>query len=436
MMIYLLAPDLRTLGGFEGQLAALAVGLAEAGQTVKVFFREPVPAAHPYRAKMLQAGVSVEAPPAWQARWLNAPAARRRRLLAGLMWAAAPVLAVAVTANAVLARRGWRRAWQGGWGRLRGRLSGITEFDGLTWRMSARLDRARRQAPPDIVDVQHSMLPQGICYARQRGLPVVYTEYGAPSFDLESVWAGLRPVINQADFIIGRAEASLTGLREVCGAARPGVIIPNAVTAMPTAADCDAPPEGAGPVVVTTIGRLAPEKGPQYVLEALRRLVAAGAPVRLVFAGDGPLRAALTEQALAWGLSAHVTMLGAFDDLAPVLRATDIVAHPSLNDGRSVAVLEAMAWGRPVVATRVGGLPELVVDGETGRLVPPADAAALAQALLDLIADPAGRQRMGRAGRERFLAGAYTPAAMVAATLKVYEQVIRERAAERALAPA
>jgi len=86
-------------------------------------------------------------------------------------------------------------------------------------------------------------------------------------------------------------------------------------------------------------------------------------------------------------------------EIAPVLRGTHIVAHPSLNDGRSVAVLEAMAWGRPVVASRVGGLPELVEDGVSGRLVTAGEAGELAEALRSLIGDREAREAMGRAAR-------------------------------------
>jgi len=126
----------------------------------------------------------------------------------------------------------------------------------------------------------------------------------------------------------------------------------------------------------------------------------------------------------------QVEFLGAFshDQVRDILRRMHIVAHPSLTDSRPMAVLEAMAWGRPVVASRVGGLPELIEDGVTGRLVPAGDAEQLAEALAGLARDPAARQAMGRAARQRFVAGGYTTERMVAATLAAYECAIGERA--------
>ncbi|MGB3220716.1 MAG: glycosyltransferase, partial [Anaerolineae bacterium] len=191
-----------------------------------------------------------------------------------------------------------------------------------------------------------------------------------------------------------------------------------------------------GPVIVTAVGRLAPEKGPDLLLAALRILheqeMAGESPagaLRVVFAGDGPLRSSLQAQAAAWGLAPYVEFSGAFDDLAPIMQRTDIVAHPTRNDGRSVSVLEAMAWAKPVVATRVGGLPELIEEGVNGLLTPPDDPAALAAALHRLAQDPDLRRRMGQAGRARFLAGDFTVAAMVKATLAVYRQVIAQKSA-------
>jgi glycosyltransferase involved in cell wall biosynthesis len=271
------------------------------------------------------------------------------------------------------------------------------------------------------------MLPAAIRYGRRRGRATIYTEHGAPSAEFAAVWAGLCPVVNDADFVVGRSQASLDGLRELCGASRPAAVVPNAVMAAPSALQLTEPPAGAGEIVVTAVGRLSPEKGHAYLLAAFRKLLEAGLAVRLVLAGDGPLREELRAQAAAWGLTERMTVVGAFADIAPIIGPTHIVAHPTLVDGRSVAVLEAMAWGRPVVASRTGGLPELIEDGVNGLLVPPRDPNALAQALCRLATDEEERRRMGRAGRARFLAGNFTAEGLTAATLEVYRQVLGER---------
>lgn len=427
MRVYLLAPDLRTRGGFEAQMSALAVGLAAAGVQVFVFIREAVAPDHPYWQRMRQAGVTLSAPPPWLARLLDPPLAWRQAAMRLLLALCAPLLLLAALADCLRRRRSWPRSWQAARGWLHGRFGRWLFADGLGWWLWRRLDRARRRWPPDLVDVQHSMLPGGLVYAANHGLPLIYTEYGAPDERLASVWAGLCPVIGHAHFIIGRAQASLDGLQRLCGPIPPGVVVPNAVTDAPTD-DALRAADLAGPVIVAAVGRLAPEKGPDLLLAALRILHAQGAAgaLRIVFAGDGPLRHSLQAQAAAWGLASAVEFSGAFNDLAPIMQHADIIAHPTRNDGRSVSVLEAMAWAKPVVATRIGGLPELIEDGVNGLLTPPDDPAALAAALLRLARDPHLRRRLGQTGRARFLAGNFTVAAMVAATLAVYRQVVAQ----------
>ena len=434
MRVYLLAPDLRTRGGFEAQMSALAAGLAAEGVQVFVAIREAVAPDHPYWQRMQQAGVTLSAPPAWLARLLAPPLAWRQASMRLLLALCVPLLLLAALAARLRRGRSWARSWQGAVGWLHGRFGRWLFAAALSWWLWRRLARARRRWPPDLVDVQHSMLPGGLVYAADRGLPLIYTEYGAPDEGLASVWAGLCPVIGRADAIIGRAQASLDGLQRLCGPIPPGVVVPNAVTGAP-AADALRPTAPAnpapGPVIVTAVGRLAPEKGPDLLLAALRILheqEMAGA-LRVVFAGDGPLRSSLQAQAAAWGLAPYVEFSGAFDDLAPIMQRTDIVAHPTRNDGRSVSVLEARPWPNPVVAPGVGGLPELMGAGVTGLLTPPDDPAALAAALLRLALDPDLRRRMGQAGRARFLAGDFTVAAMVKATLAVYRQVIAQKSA-------
>lgn len=164
-----------------------------------------------------------------------------------------------------------------------------------------------------------------------------------------------------------------------------------------------------GAFVVTFVGRFVPIKNVPLLLEAFA-LLARGVPcARLLLAGEGPLRPAIEARAHALGLERSVTFLGWRDDLAPVYAASDVVALTSRNEGTPVSLIEAMAAARPVVATAVGGVVDLVNDGRTGRLVAPDDAASFGAALLELARDPAGRGRLGEAAREnvrlRFTAG-------------------------------
>jgi glycosyltransferase involved in cell wall biosynthesis len=165
------------------------------------------------------------------------------------------------------------------------------------------------------------------------------------------------------------------------------------------------------------LGALERRKGHAVLLAAGERLAAEGVALRYVFCGDGSEHAAL--RAAAASLGDRVVFAGFQREVAACLEAADVVALPSLHEGLGVAALEAMAAGRPVVASRVGGLGEVVVDGVTGLLVPAGDATALARALARLARDAGLRVRLGRAGRERVLAG-YTAARMADGTIACY----------------
>lgn len=169
-------------------------------------------------------------------------------------------------------------------------------------------------------------------------------------------------------------------------------------------------------LVILMLGALERRKGHAVLLAAARQ-GGEGPRPRYVFCGDGSERAALTAAAALLG--DRVVFAGFRPDVAACLAAADVVAMPSLHEGLGVAALEAMAAARPVVASRVGGLAEVVVEGETGLLVPPGDAAALAGALRVLAADPALRARLGQGGRARVLAR-YTAARMAEGTLACY----------------
>lgn len=178
-----------------------------------------------------------------------------------------------------------------------------------------------------------------------------------------------------------------------------------------------------GPLLVVS-ARLVPEKGHAVLLRALSRLQPAFPGLRTAVVGEGPERPVLAALASELGLSANVVWAGFQTKVPEILAAADVFVLPSFQEGLPLAVLEAMAAGLPVVATAVGGTPEAVVDGQTGRLVPAGDEVALATALAPYLADPALAQAAGAAGRQRLLAH-FTAKAMAEATRKVYEELKR-----------
>ena len=159
-----------------------------------------------------------------------------------------------------------------------------------------------------------------------------------------------------------------------------------------------------GVPVIGTVGRLVePEKGIAVLLQSMARLAGppASLPCQLLIVGDGPARRHLHEIGERLGISSLVVFAGMRRDIAEVLPFVDVFVMPSLSEGFGIAIVEAMAAGRPVVATAVGGIPEVVVQGETGLLVPPGDAGALGDAVAHLVNHPEQARLMGARGRER-----------------------------------
>ncbi|HET6437206.1 MAG TPA: glycosyltransferase [Anaeromyxobacter sp.] len=262
---------------------------------------------------------------------------------------------------------------------------------------------------------------------RRRRCPVVHTIHSLAEHEGGTL-ADL--LVQRAAFRLGVTAVSIgeavsRSFRRLYGAP-PGRTIPNGIPV-----DDYAPPRGAREVVrallgigeapvFVTVGRLVPEKNQAAALEAVasRRLRSLSA--HLLVAGDGPLREALAGRARELGVADRVHLLGSRRDVARVLAAADVFVLPSTYEGHPLSVLEAMAAGKPVVATAVGCVPE-TVSGATGRLVVPGAAGALESAMYELAASPALARALGAEGRRvagrRFDSGAMA---------RAYEQLYRE----------
>ena len=180
--------------------------------------------------------------------------------------------------------------------------------------------------------------------------------------------------------------------------------------------------------VVGSVGRLEARKGHDRLLEAVGRLTAAanGTAPQVLLVGDGPLREGLQRQARALGMEPAVHFAGRVEDVRPALAAMDVFVLPSREEGMSNALLEALAAGRPVVATDVGGNGEIVRSGCTGLLVPADDGDALASAVAQLLGDRERATAFGRAGVEQAEAS-FDASRMVDRLEAFYEERLRER---------
>lgn len=151
------------------------------------------------------------------------------------------------------------------------------------------------------------------------------------------------------------------------------------------------------------VGRLQPAKGHRHFLEAACLLERRLPGSRFLVVGDGPLRAELEREAARLGLGSRVVFTGLVSDPVPVVGALDLFTLASLSEGLPVALLEAMSLARPVVATAVGGVPDVIADGCNGLLIPPADPAGLARAWERLLTEPGLAERLGAAARRTVL---------------------------------
>lgn len=192
----------------------------------------------------------------------------------------------------------------------------------------------------------------------------------------------------------------------------------------------------AGAPVVGNIAALVAHKGQKHLVEAAPAIVRARPDAQILIFGEGDLRPALQRQIKSLGLDHHVKLVGFRPDILSLLGGLDIFVMSSLTEGLGTSILDAMAASRPVVATTAGGIPETVVDGVTGLLVPPGHAAPLADAIITLLNDPPRRAAMGAAGLAR-VREHFTVDRMVERTLAVYERVAdRRRAAGNGRPPA
>jgi glycosyltransferase involved in cell wall biosynthesis len=284
--------------------------------------------------------------------------------------------------------------------------------------VAAHVRAVRRFAP----DLFHASLASpwscqyGICaaaVARARTV-AVYQLPVPPVNRRQRLLKRLTNPLVAAHVAVGRRTAAeverLAGLRP--GSAR---VIHNGVP------DLELPPAPArsGPAVLGAFGRLEPQKGFDVLLEAVARLPEA----RAVLVGDGSERGRLASLAARLGVEDRVRLAGWDPEPRRLLPALDVFVLPSRFEGFPLAILEAQLAGLPVVASDVGSIDEAVVPGETGILVPPDDAEALAEALRPLLADAGLRERLGARGRERVLAR-FTAGHMARRFEALYEELL------------
>lgn len=272
----------------------------------------------------------------------------------------------------------------------------------LLFRLGVSLGRHK----PHIV---HTHNPLPLIYAtlpaRVLGVPVIHTKHGLNPERRRAIWLRRRAAALVHSFVAvsattgrqarERNECAPEKLRVIRNGISLAEFLPDPERRREVRSELGASPQT---ILLGTVGRCHPDKNQRLLLRAAAPLLSD--TVRLVVVGDGPVLHELRREAVASGAAAHVQFLGSRMDVPRLLAGFDVFAISSRTEGLPLVVAEAMAASLPVVATAVGGLPEVVLDRETGYLVPPGDEQALRTALAALIGDTGLRHRFGSHGRK------------------------------------
>ena len=402
---------LTVFGGAEHAAVGLACALRERGHAVSFLTRPPLSREHPYFAALARAGVDVRL----------FPHVQDSRPLLALCAVARPLL---LPLYLLYRRKPLREAWSSV-GSILWTLRASAERR-LLWR---RLRRLRRPGLPAIAHVfgPEGLTPWVAAWGREEGVPVVYTETAEADTKAVATFS-LRwtiEAINEIPLVVCCGPRIARNVRENYGYRGEIAEIPFLV---------EDPEPGPGrarsgaAVVVGIVGRLVEHKGHRDLLWAVARLREAGHAVELVVAGDGPLRRELQALAADLGLAASVRFTGRFERIGDVMDAIDVLALPSSSEAQPLAISEAMAYGKPVVASDFGGIPDMVEDRASGLLVAPGDREALLQALRRLVTDADLRESMGQRGRTLYLASRSSSTVLEKMT-RAYESLLEGRAA-------
>jgi len=331
-----------------------------------------------------------------------------------------------------LGRRPPKRAWKSLTGAAGTVLSALIIKDRHDWLFYRTLDLYCLLARPEVVHIHGYRLGawQGVVWGQRHRLPTIFEEHSSPSrefgYQVDALNSPHRPTM-----MIAVSKAGLEELRQRFGSTVDAAIV-RPIIDEPRASDVlerDASAHRSA-LTITCSARLSPEKGLEYLLLAAQRLAPRYPSLRFVIYGDGPLKDDLLRETGRLGLADSVRFSGSYprSELPGIMLGTDIFVLPSLTEGLPLVIIEAMAYRRPIVATNVGGIPDLITDSVTGLLVPPADPETLTDALATLVEDPGRRRELGVAAYQAFLAGGFTAKAVANQMVALYSRAIERNA--------
>ncbi|MCC6300300.1 MAG: glycosyltransferase family 4 protein [Anaerolineales bacterium] len=432
MKIGMILPDFQELGGMEEYAVTLAVGLRHKKHKVSVLSTAWVKPENQYLRRLRENDVDFFSLP----KWVSHPVsdwATKEKITAKLVLLAAPLVWLAAITLSLVRFQPLPKSMVSAKHWLRAKVIRALTPDRRKPFVRLMLSWWKRIWKPEILHIQGytNTLLFVIDWAHTRSLPLIYEEHQTPDARFDW-WDGFHKSINKADVVIAVSETSAEALRNICGVTRP-IVVQGPLVPDPVAAGWMKTPASPSDLNLrlTTLARLYGTKGLTYLLEALVQVRKKYPHVEAQIYGDGPLRPDLLSRAQSLGLDGERILAGPFtsrEHLARIMAETDVFVMPSILEGQPVALVEAMSYGKPIIATAVGGIPELITDGENGLLCPPHNPIALAEKITALIENSTLRNALGRSARKSYERGPFQPDAVCDHFLSVYDRVLKEYA--------
>ena len=421
--------NMGTFGGLQEFAKNLAVGVKQQGHQVSVFSAAWDPSDNQYIRGLRQNNVTFVQLP----KWVSVPASdwpTKKTIQSIAMWLSTPLVYFLGAMLFVFRRQPWRRSLTSASNWMRQQLISQFEPDERQPFIRFFLNWWRFWWKPDLIHIHGytSDLLFVIDWAYSKKIPVIYEEHQTPDAQFDW-WQDFKKSINKASVVVAVSEISAKALREVAGVTQP---IEVAYYMVPDPNESGWVAEVRSGITdeeirVSTPARLYVTKGLTYLLEAIVQVKALHPNVHFRVYGDGPLHEELLAYAEQLGLDGKQIFVGAFtsrEELSQIMAQTDIFVLSSILEGLPIALLEAMSYGRPVVVTPVGGIPEAIEDGVNGLLCEPRDPECLARKICSLIEDPALRLRLGRAARKTYEHGPFNPNAVCNQHISIYQNVL------------
>jgi glycosyltransferase involved in cell wall biosynthesis len=424
--------DMQDFGGLEEYAVNLAIALKKQGNEVSYLSCAWVAPENQYARRLKANDIPLVQPPKWISD-LASNWSAKEKVLRGVMIILSPLTFILGMALSLLKRRPFMEAWTSAYNFLKGKIMSSTLGHDYRPRVGRwLLNRWQSRWHADIYHIQGytTTLLFAIEWLHARKIPVVYEEHQTPDPQF-NWWKGFEHTINLADRVIAVSEKSADGLREVCKVTRP-IVVRGPLLSDPFDGKWqrDYAEPTTRPFTITTLARLYVTKGLTYLLDTAAIVKQNHPNVEFKVYGDGELREELLAKAERLGLDGKSIFPGAFasrEDLTRIMMNTDIFLLSSILEGQPLVIVEAMAYGCPIVTTNVGGIPELIQDGVNGLMCPPEKPECLAEKINRLIEDSELRKKLGHAARAYYVQSPFEAKSASNHFIQVYGEVLEER---------